>query len=254
MAGGGKTTTQTQKLDPRSQAYVNQSRALASTGAQSLMDLDGSLFGPETMSIFDQAAPFLNPWFDQVINPVNQSFDNALERMRMATNDEARGAGAFSSGRHGVALGVGTGQIEQGRASVLGNLYNQGWQTALTQGMGYQAQQRAAERQAMMEPFLRSQMALQLRNAGLGPTGGTTTTKEKTDSNVWGQVAGLGLGIAGNLLMPGAGAALGPTLGSNLFGNALSGGLNPLASPGLQSTYPGNYSPLTMGGPFFGGY
>lgn len=242
MSGGGTTTTQTQRLDDSSQRYVNQTRNLALKGANSLMNLEGSLFGPETMSIYDQAKPFLNPWMEQVINPVNAQFDRALDQSRIQHGDAARRAGAFGSARHGVAEAVGMGEIERARGGVLGGLYNSGWQQALGQGLQYQAQQRQAERQGMMEPFLRSQMALNLRNQGLGPTGSVSTTREKQDSNVWGQVAGLGLGIAGNMLMPGMGSLLGagiPLLGG---GSASYGQMAPQA-PSFPSFSPGITSP-----------
>jgi len=248
MSGGSKTTTQ--RIDPASQRYVSGTRGVGASGARSLLGMEGNLYGPETMSVQDQAMQFMNPWFDQVLNPVNQSFDRALDMNRMRTNDAAQGAGAFGSARHGVAEAVGMGEVERGRASVLGNLLNNQWQTAVNQGLSYQAQQRQAERMAMMEPFLRSQMAVGLRNQALGPTG--QTTKEKQSGNTFGQIAGLGLGLAGTLMMGGpAGGALGSSLGRSLFGNATSGGVNALASPGLQYTPQTN---LTQPGGWFSDY
>lgn len=225
MSGGGKTTTQTQKLDPRSQYFVNETRNMGSAGASALTGLDSPLYSPETMSIQDQAMRFMNPWFQQVLDPVNASFDRALEMNRMGVNDAARGAGAFGSARHGVAQAVGMGEVERNRAQILGNLLNNQWQTAVGQGMGYQAQQRELERMQLMDPYLKSQMGVQLRNAALGPTGSISKTVEKTSPNVMGQIAGLGLGIAGNMLLPGAGG---------LFAGMAGGGI-PLLGGGSAS-------------------
>lgn len=261
MAGGGTKTTQTQRLDPASQYYVNQTRDLAGQGTRGLMGVEGSLYQPESMSILDQAMPFMNPWFQQVLDPVNASFDRAREMSRMGVNDSARGAGAFGSARHGVAEAVGMGEIEQGRAQVLGNLLNGQWQNAVTQGMGYQAQQAELARMAELDPYIRAQMGIGLRNSALGPTGTNQTTVQKTSPNVLGQVAGLGLGVAG-ALMPGGAAGAG---GGGLTGyGALSpsgggpagafngwGIPNQFSSPYIRSSFgPGSQLSTPYGGWF----
>ena len=223
MSGGGTTTTQTQTLDPASQRYVGQTRTMASRGAQGLQNLPGTLYSPETMSIYDQAKPFLNPWFDQVIDPVNASFDRALDmsRMNIGAGAQAGGAGAFGGARHGVAEAVGRGEIEQARGSVLGNLYNSGWQTALGQGLQYQGMQRDLALKERLDPYLRAEMGVGLRNAGMGPYGQTTSTEQKQNPNVFGQLVGLGGAIAApwlSGLMGIGGAAAGAGAGAGGMG------------------------------------
>lgn len=196
MAGGGtKTTT---NIDPKSQQYVSGTRQVGAGGANSILRGDGTLYSPETMSVQDQAMRFMNPWFSQVLDPVNQSFDRALAQNRMGVNDAAQGAGAFGSARHGVAQAVGMGEVERGRAQVLGNLLNNQWQTAVGQGLSYQRRQRELERMQAMDPYLRSQMAVGLRNQSLGPTGQVQTQKQQ--GNTFGQILGAGLGIAGSFM------------------------------------------------------
>lgn len=214
MSGGGTRTTTS--LDPNSQRAVGMMRQDANTGALAIQNAPGTLYSPETMSVEDQAMRFMNPWFSQVLDPVNASFDRARDMSRMRAGDAATGAGAFGSARHGVAEAVGMGEIERGRAQVLGNLLNTQWQNAVGQGLAYQDRQRMLERMQMMDPYLRSQMAVGLRSSGLGPTGSVTTQKQ--EGNTWGQIAGLGLTAAGTLMGgPAGGAAT-----NNLFGSVLN--------------------------------
>lgn len=211
MSKGGRRTTQTteSRLDPRSQNYVDQMRRMATEGAGQIMGQAGSFFtGPETMSVADQAAPFIN--FMQ-LNALDRGAERATDLMTNQAGAAATRAGAFGGARHGALEAVGAGEIAdqlmRGRAQVFGN--------ALNQGIAYQGQQRALAQQQLLEPLMRQQWAQGMVRQGMGPVNSDTTqTVTQPGPNMLGQIAGLGLAAFGGPLGGWLGSKVGGLFGS----------------------------------------
>ncbi len=213
MAKGGQQTTQTTGLDPRSQAFVDRTRAQAGTGASTALNTPGSFFlGPDTRSIQEQIAPFLNPFISDVVGGVRGEFDVLRDQARNRTSQQAIQAGAFGGSRQGVAEGVRLGELDRAQTSQVGNLLSSGFQSALGTGLQQSEQNRQLRERQAQEPLFRQMQALQFLLQGLGPTGQTQTTTEPGGST-FGTIAGLGL-TALPFLFPGVGTAAAAGVGA----------------------------------------
>lgn len=189
---GGKTTTQTTRLDPASQAYVGNLRQTARGAADSIAGAGPLFIGADPRTIEQQMAPFMNPYMSQVVDATRGEFDNLRGQARMAGNDAAIRAGAFGGSRHGVAEGVRMGELDRAQASQISGLLSQGFRDALTQGLQYSEYQRALQERQAQEPLFRAHQQMALLNMGMGPTGQVSTLREPGGS-VLGQLAGAGL-------------------------------------------------------------
>jgi len=215
-----KTQTSTYGVDPKSQQYIDSMRQQGQQGANSILNQQGSFFtGPETMSVGDQAAQFMNPYQQQVIDANNQQFDQLRAGAATGANQEAMQAGAFGGSRHGVMAGIRMGQLDQTQMQQNANLLNSGYQNAMQRGVGYQNQQRQLQQQQMVEPIWRQQQAMQLMNLGMGPTGQQVTTP-----------GGSAMGGAAGGALAGWGATMNPKTGQGNPWGAILGGLGGLFS------------------------
>lgn len=220
---GGRTTTQTTRLDPSSEAYVGHTRRAAKDAAATIGGAGPLFLGADPRTIEQQMAPFMNPYLSQVVGGVRGEFDHLRGQARLAGNDAATRAGAFGGARHGVAEGVRMGELDRAQASQIGGLLSSGFRDALSQGLQHSEYQRAlAERQAQ-EPLFRAQQQLAMLNMGMGPHGQVNTTVEPGPST-FGQVAGLGLTAAGMGLFGPLGGAAGAAVGGGGGGGG-GGGL-----------------------------
>jgi len=205
-----------QGLDPQSQAYVDQMRQHARGGAGVALNTPGNFFlGPDTRSIQDQIAPFLNPYMDQVIGGVRDEFDNLRGQAQVGVNQGATAAGAFGGSRQGVAQGTRLGEIDRAQTSQIGGLLSSGFQNALTQGLQFSEYQRALRERQAQEPLFRQQQAQQMLNLGLGPTGFTNTNTQTHRGSTLGTITGLAGTVGGAIIGGPGGAAVGSQLGGS---------------------------------------
>ena len=211
--GGQTTTTQTQALDPRSQGYVDQMRRAGQRGYEAISGA-GSLFaGADPRSIEEQIAPFLNPYTSQVVGALGNEYDRLRGQVRPNVTSAAIQAGAYGGSRHGIAEGTRLAELDRNQMNQTASLFHQNYNQAVDRGLQYSEYQRALRERQMQDPIFRHQAATGLLNMGLGPTGGTTTDRTKQDSDMWGQI--LGLGLTGlSIWNPLAGAAAGAVSGS----------------------------------------
>jgi hypothetical protein len=210
-----KTNTTTYGPDPATAAYLQAQRAQGQAGANTALNQAGSFFtGPETMSVGDQAAQFMNPYQSQVIDANNAQFDQLRGQASMGANQEAMQAGAFGGSRHGVMAGTRLAQLDQTQMQQNANLLNSGYQNAMQQGVAYQQQQAAARQQQLQEPLWRQQQAMQMMNLGMGPTGQQVTSP-----------GGSALGGAAGGALAGWGATMNPQTGQGNPWGAILGGL-----------------------------
>ena len=217
-----QTTQQTQGLDPQSQAFVDQMRQQAQGAANVATGTPGSFVaGPDTRSIADQIAPFMNPYMNEVIGGVRGQFDAARGQAGRDAAQRATAAGAFGGSRAAVERGARMGALDVGEASQIGGLLSSGFQNAMTQGLQFSEYQRALRERAAREPLFRQQMAQQFLGQGLGPVGMTDTTSQTQQGSTLGSVLGLAGTIGGAMLGGPAGASTGGQLGGQL------GGFNP---------------------------
>jgi hypothetical protein len=189
MSKGNKQTVTTQQLDPSSRHYVERMRNWAVPGARSVMDQPGSFFaGPDQRSIAEQAAPFMNPYQQQVIDATRGEFDHMRAQAMQGVNAQATQAGAFGGSRHGVMAGTRLGELDRAQGQQIGNMLHQGWNQSVQQGLGYSEYQRSLRERQMQEPIFRQQTGLSLLNLGMGPVGMQQATQ--MPSNRFGSIAG----------------------------------------------------------------
>lgn len=233
--GKAKTQSTTQALDPKSQAYVDAQRRAATAGAGVATSSGPFFTGPQTMSIQDQVSPFMNPYISNVVDATRAEYDNLRAKAQVGTNQQATMSGAFGGSRHAIASGARLGEIDRAEGSQISDLYNTGYNNALTQGVAYSEHQRQLQEQQMQEPLFRQQQAMQFLNMGMGPTGSTTT--QKTSGNLVGDLAGLGM-IGASFFGGPAGAADAGAVG----------GAGGSANPGMRwPTGSGGSSPFQLG-------
>lgn len=206
-----KKQTVTTQVDPRTQQYVNQIRGTAQGAAGVALNHPGQFFlGPSPLSIGDQAARFMNPYQQNVIDATRGEFDHLRAQAGMQAQQQATAQGAFGGSRAAIMQGSRLGALDRAQASQIANLQQQGYQNAMQMGLGYSEYERSlAERQAQ-EPLFRQQQALNFQNMGLGPYG--TSQVGQQPRNILGGIAG--------------GAIAGSSLGlPGIIGGGLLGGL-----------------------------
>jgi len=220
--GKDKRQTQTTTLDPRSERFIQGQRQAAQEAGRVATDTPGQFFlGPDSRSIAEQIAPFMDPYLDQVIGGVRGEFDNLRAGASRDAAQAATRAGAFRSSRHGALEGARLGELDRAQASQVGGLLSSGFQNALSQGLNYSEYQRALRERQAQEPLFRQRQRLGFLTGGLGPTGSTTTQTQH--GNLVGDIAGAGLIGAGFLAGGPAGAAAASGLGGDGGGNPLTG-------------------------------
>lgn len=224
--GGTKTTTQTQALDPKSQAYVDNLRRAALGGADALNAAGPFYLGPDPRTPAEQAKAFMDPYLSSVVDATRGEFDYLRGQAGREATDAAIQSGAYGGSRHGVAEGVRKAALDRAQTSQIANLFQSGYQSALQQGLQYSEYQRALRERQAQEPLMRQQALLQLLNLGMGPTGGTSTATEKTPGSLGGTLGGLGL-LGLSLWNPFAGAAAGALMTPGDQRSAIPAGFDP---------------------------
>lgn len=205
--GKDKKQTTTQRLDPRSQGYVNQMREQARSSADMILNNPDSFFtGPSNASVSDMVQPFLNPYIQDVIGGLGQEYDQRRAAATTGANQAATAAGAFNSARHGVREGTQLAELDRAQMQQTAGLLSDQWNRALSSGMGWEQYNQGLRAQRAMEPVWRAQQAQGITGAGLGPTGSTTTNIQK--GNFLKDAMGLGM-MGASLFSGGATGLLG---------------------------------------------
>lgn len=226
MSKGGRkqtvTQTNTQTLDPQSQAFVNAMRQQAQTGAGAILN-GGPLFtGPIQQTPGEMAQGFMSPYIANVIGGLRGEFDHLRSQALTGSNQQATQAGAFGGSRAAIMAGARMGELDRAQASQVAGLLNSGFQNAMGQGLDFAKYQQGLAQQAAMEPLFRQQQAMQLMNMGMGPVGfnTTSTTTQPRQGNFLGGAAGGALTALGAGLTGGVPLAIGAGLGAlgGLFG------------------------------------
>lgn len=78
------------------------------------------------------AMALMNPYEQAVINPALQAGQQQFQLAQQSIANQANNVGAFGGSRQGVTEGVAQSQAALGTGQAIGNLLNQGWQSALT--------------------------------------------------------------------------------------------------------------------------
>lgn len=280
MGKGGGSQTVTQTLDRSSQQYTDFMRGKAKTfaaearqggpryagahgqftrglenmnqlrqGMQPFMNMNQQMAGNLGFATGYDPAEIqsrLDPNLNYQLDAVGGQYDTLRDRMKTGLQQQAAQSKAFGGSRHGVAEGIGMGELGQAEMQQKGGIYRDAWAGA--QGQYQQDQQRAmqaamAGQQGMFQgnqflqqlaqgqmgagDYLRNiqnqqlqgsdqqnMMALQMLQAGYGGQGSTTT-----------QPGGGGNFLGGAL----GGAMAGSSLGlPGIIGGGLIGGLGSL--------------------------
>jgi hypothetical protein len=186
-------------LDKRTQQYVDYTRQMAKQSAGLVNQV-----GPQTMSVADQTAQFMNPYIQNVVNATGSQFDQLRAQGVMQGNQAATLAGAFGGSRHGVAQGVRMGELDQAQMAQMANLYASGHQNAVQQAIPYFQHQQ-------MLPLQVQQARMGILNGAMGPTGPAQQKGSAIGSAIggaqvgsafgpWGAAIGGGIGLLGGLL------------------------------------------------------
>lgn len=240
-----------QGLDPNSQAFVDQNRQLGQAGA-SLATADPNRWftGPQTMSVGQQAAQFMNPYMSNVIDPMRAEFDRMRSQASNQAGAAATAANSFGGSRHGLVEGSRLGAIDAAQGQQIGNLLYGGYNNALTQGTAYTEQQRQLQQQQMQAPLWAQGQAINFMNQSMGPTGSVSSQSGVGQSSGTNVATGQKPGIMDSVI---GGAASGA-----MFGNAFGGGGGGYglhgnqAQPGLPAHYGAGLPPALNGGPLPG--
>lgn len=186
--------TTTQVPDAGSQQYIDQMRSYAGNAATSALGHPGQFFlGPDHRTIAQQAQPFFNPFQQNVIGGLNQSYDRLRSQAQNNVNQAATSGGAFGGSRHAISSAVRLGEIDRAHMGQVGNLLHTGWQNAVTQGLQYSEYSRALRERQAQEPLFRHQQAMSFLNQGMGPVGWQTTTRGGGGSPL---ATGIGTGLS----------------------------------------------------------
>lgn len=220
MSKGGSQTVH-QRLDPQTQAYVNQMRQVAAGGGgpqtqrvgpggmitRTTPGVQGGPIGGAAGVALNQPGSFftgpisdadiqsaMNPYMQNVIGGVRGEYDHLRGLAGVDANQQATQQGAFGGSRHAVMQGARMGELDRAQTSQIGGLLNRGYQDA----RGFAEHQRQLQQQQLQEPLFRQQQALGFLNMGLGPHG--TSTTQPMQGNPFGSAIGGGLagyGVAG---------------------------------------------------------
>jgi hypothetical protein len=211
------------------QNIANQMQQAAVAGqqaAQPFLQAAQQFSGP---GAFQQ---FMSPYQEQVIDATRQDLQRELDRQQTQLGAQAVQSGAFGGSRFGVAQGELASQGAQAIASTLGQLRQQGFESAsqkaaqaLAQqlGLGTAAQQQAASNlglfgQGIQGQLAGSQAAQQQAGQNVGLFGAAGQQQLGVGSGLM-QQAGQNVGLAGQALQGQAGlASLQPQLAAQNVG------------------------------------
>lgn len=207
---GGKTQTVT--VDPKSQGYIDQMRYAGRTGANDIMNHEGSFFtGPLTATPGEMAAPWMNAYQDQVIGGIRGEYDHLRGLASRDAKSAATLQGAYGGDRAALMEGARLGAVDRAEASQVGDLMYRGYGDAMDRGTNWAQYNQQLEQQRLQEPLWRRQQQMGLYNLGLGPTGTSTTQPGGSwlGTAAGGAMTALGAGLTG-----GTSLALGAGLGA----------------------------------------
>ena len=182
--------------DRRSQDYIDRGRGYGQDAYNTALNNPNPFFhGPSNMSIGDQAAPFFNPFQDEVIGSIRDEFNFLRGQAGLDADTAAISQGAFGGSRAAAERGARFGELDRGQTRQIGDLRYRGYQDAVTQGLQYQEYLRNLRERQAQEPLYRHQAANQLYWGGLGPVGQSTYGHP----DHLGQTFGFGQELAGQL-------------------------------------------------------
>jgi hypothetical protein len=173
---------------------------------------------------------FMDPYQDQVIGGLGQQYDRLRSQAQMQGADQAMQAGAFGGSRHGIAQGTRLGEIDRAQGQQVGGLLSQGFGDAYARASGLASQAAGMGEYNRGVAVDQSPWGQIQRLMGVmqGSPYGQTRTSQTESSGLLGMIPGLA-SIAGGILLPGAGGAIGSLLGGAAAGGA-AGGSGPLSS------------------------
>lgn len=231
MGKGAKEQTVTQKLDPQTAAYTqevfNRFRDASQQpyqatlpgagdrlyGAAGLADRGLAALGGDPNAV----AGLMNPYQQQVIGALGQSYDRARSEAALDANDAATRAGAFGGDRHALLVGERQGALDRAQQQDTANLLYQGYNNAIQQaGQGANLGLGAAD---FYNQLTQEQRDWMLRNArvlkeGLAGTPyGQTQTTPLYRNPLAGAAGGALTGAQIGSLVPGVGTAAGAIAG-----------------------------------------
>jgi hypothetical protein len=181
-----------QMLDPNSQAYVDWQRNLAQQGVNAGAagpDTSGMMgvlnqFGQPEMDMTSRINSLMDPYMANVVNATRGEYDHMRDAASMNANQLATQAGAFGGSRHGVMEGARLGEIDRAQGSQIAGLLSGGFGNAMNAAIGMRGQDQAnnLNRAQFMfgaqdhlrnlnDPMMRAGQALGVANLGMGPTG-----------------------------------------------------------------------------------
>lgn len=209
----------TSQLDDETAQFIELLRQFGLSGAGGLLGFD-----PATGEFGEPSGPFAGPLVapfgpeeiaefrpgieGRILDPINARFDLAAERARTRAQQEATRAGTNRGSRAAVLEALGVEGVERARGETIAGALLPIEQLALQAAQFGQG----ARTEALQEPLLRFQTALNALNFGIGPT-------------------------------PFAGAPLGPGVLERILSGGFSGGL---VGSGLQRLFqrgPGTFTP-----------
>lgn len=146
----GYTGQQVANIAPGQQSTINNANTIANngTGAQATGLINGYAGAPaqnvSSNSISSNMSPYMNQYLMQALAPQLQQMDTANAAQNQQTNATATGSGAFGDARTGIQQA--NNQFNQGvqREGVIGNAYNQAFNTAIGAGAQDSSNQLAA--------------------------------------------------------------------------------------------------------------
>lgn len=200
-------------------------RQAAVNGVQAQMPNDpnaqnggGWFTGPLQQTPGEMAAPFMNPYLQNVIGGLRGEFDHLRGQASNATAQQATQAGAFGGSRAAVLEGSRLGELDRAQTSQIGGLLNSGFQNAMGQGLGFAQYQQGLQQQKQMEPLWRQQQAQQMMNNGMGPVGQQSNqVQQGPGRSALGSAAGGALtGASIGSIIPGIGTGIGAAVGGGL--------------------------------------
>lgn len=235
---GGGSTTQTQGLDPQTQAYVDQVRNAATAAGNTA----GAGVNPYTQGAADSfgqfakggnlgfsaltgdptaTASFMNPYQSNVIDATRAQFDQTRADTLRSVDDASTAAGAFGGTRADVARGAALSGVARDENSTIAGLNQQGYNDAMTRAgsaanLGFGANQQLASLGDYMRSIQNSndpatrKLGFLLQGMGT-PYGQTSTTTQQSGHNPFS--GALGGAAAGSEFGP-WGAGIGGLLGA----------------------------------------
>ncbi len=205
--------------------------------------------GVADMDALQQAAyqapgSYMSPYQQQVIDATMADYDAQAAKSRLGLGAQAVAGGAFGAGRHGIAEAEFDALSNRGRASMLAQLRQQGFQQGQQARAADFARQQAVAQQASGLGAL-TQGAVSRQIAGLGTLGATQQAQEQAKLDATRQFAQMAVGEPQQRLGTlGAGITplLGGAVGTTSMGTAQAPQTSPLGTAlGIGSTLAGIY-------------